>query len=117
MNLNPTAAAGAGSIVKRPGPKSSTNFDAPMRTQNFGPGDDGTAALFENLGTFQKTGGTGTTAIANAFNNAGALDVQSGTVWLQQGGTHTGSFTGAGTLQFGGGAHVLTGTRDRKSGG
>src|SRR5687767_9596298 len=81
-----------------------------MLTQNFGPGDDGTSALFENLGTFQKTGGMGTSAIANAFNNTGALDVQSGTVWLQQGGTHAGSFTGAGTLQFGGGAHVLTGT-------
>ncbi len=72
----------------------------------------GTAATFNNAGTFQKTAGTGTTGfITTLFNNTGTVTVQSGTLNLAAGGTGNGSFTGAAgtTLNFGGGTHTLSG--------
>lgn len=60
---------------------------------------------FDNDGTVIKALGTLTT-IGIAFNNAGSIDVQSGTLKLSGGGTHTGSFSGTGGLEFGG-AHTL----------
>jgi hypothetical protein len=62
-----------------------------------------------NQGTFRKSGGTGTTAIGPAFNNTGTLDVRSGTVSLNHGGSGNGVFSvppGA-TLAFGGGNYIL----------
>jgi len=88
-------------------------------------------ATFNNVGTFKKSAGTGTSSITSAwtFNNSGTFDVQSGTVsvaglfnntgtvtvgvgrtlTLTGGGTSSGPFTVANgaTLEFGGGTHVL----------
>ena len=38
------------------------------------------------------------------------MEVQAGTLNISGGGTHTGSFSGTGTLQFGGGTHQLSAT-------
>jgi len=45
-------------------------------------GGGSSAGRLDNAGTFQKTGGTGTTAVNLAFNNGGTVNVQSGTVAL-----------------------------------
>src|ERR1035438_8481256 len=49
----------------------------------------GTPTLFDNFGTFRKSGNTGTTILDSGvvFNNTGKLDAQSGTIALQ--GTYT----------------------------
>ncbi|HWB10108.1 MAG TPA: DUF4214 domain-containing protein [Pirellulales bacterium] len=67
-------------------------------------------STFTNSGAFIKSPGTGTTHIQPAFNNSGTVDVQSGTLTLDGGGTSTGSFTSesGATLNFGGGTHNLT---------
>jgi hypothetical protein len=60
--------------------------------------------LLVNYGTVEKTGGTGTSTISPMFDNFGALDVQTGTVSINGGGSGNGVFeadAGA-TLEFGG---------------
>jgi hypothetical protein len=50
-------------------------------------------ATFNNPGAYVKTAGTGTTAIGNlTFNTSGYVDIQSGTLKLNGGGTEDGSF-------------------------
>ncbi len=64
---------------------------------------------FNNAGIVRKTGGTGTTIIGVVFNNSGTVEIQTGTLALYGGGTHSGTFTispGA-TLQFNNGTHTL----------
>jgi len=63
----------------------------------FSGGQDGVPTLFDNFGTFRKSGNTGTTILdANVvFTNAGTLDAQSGTLSLS-----SYDLTG-GTLNFG----------------
>ncbi len=61
------------------------------------------AQAFNNAGTFRKTVATGTTTIlSNGFNNAGTVDIQSGTFNPSSGGTSSGVFqtTAAGTFLF-----------------
>lgn len=61
-----------------------------------------------NAGTITDSSAT-TASIGVAFNNDGAVNVDSGTLSLTAGGTHTGTFGGtAGGLQFAGGTHSLT---------
>jgi hypothetical protein len=69
----------------------------------------GTSA-FNNAGTFTKSIGTGATHVQPAFNNSGSVDVKSGTLSLDGGGTSTGAFTseGGASLDFGGGTHDLS---------
>jgi len=50
----------------------------------------GTLPLFNNAGTFRKSAGGGTTTVDVSFNNAGTLDVQSGTVSFTRSHTLTG---------------------------
>ncbi len=71
----------------------------------------GTPRTFNNLGTFRKSAGSGTTTVSVTFNNTGAVQVQTGTLNLTLGGTSTGSFIGSAgtTLQFSGGTHDLNG--------
>ena len=63
-----------------------------------------TAPLFVNNGTFIRNTGTGTFAIDGGvvFNNAGAVNVQTGTLSIQSGGNATGSFAASSgaVLQF-----------------
>ncbi|MGF1525007.1 MAG: beta strand repeat-containing protein, partial [Leptolyngbyaceae cyanobacterium] len=68
-------------------------------------------ATFNNDGTVVKSVGTDVTSIGIVYNNSGTTTINSGTVELTNGGTHTGTFNGSGTLDFGGGTHDLeTGT-------
>jgi autotransporter-associated beta strand protein len=91
----------------RAGATFETNFDGTMQILFSGPGN------FNNAGAFSKTGGNGTTTVGVAFNNTGMVNVDSGTLSLNGGGTHSGSFAVAAerTLRIGGGTHLLgTGT-------
>jgi len=62
-----------------------------------------------NAGLFEKSAGTGTTAVQVPFNNTGTVDVQTGTVSVA-GGTDTGAFLVSGTLTFAGGARTMSAT-------
>lgn len=68
-----------------------------------------TASLFDNAGVFTKSAGTGVATVTTPFNNRGSVIVQSGTLRLLGGGTHSGSFAQAASLDFGG-AHAFTGS-------
>ena len=65
---------------------------------------------FANAGTFRKSAGTGTTSFAVPFDSPGGIDVQSGTLSLNTGGTASGSITGSpgATMRFGGATYMLT---------
>ncbi|HVY70035.1 MAG TPA: tandem-95 repeat protein [Verrucomicrobiae bacterium] len=77
--------------------------------QTFDYRDSGAVPVFNNSGTLRKTGGPGTTVMEFAFNNAGALDVQAGTILFPNGATFGGSatVTGAGLAKFTGGNLVV----------
>ncbi|MBI3851712.1 MAG: hypothetical protein HY298_15770 [Verrucomicrobia bacterium] len=68
----------------------------------------------DNVGTFRKSVSAGITAVASgmSFNNFGVVEIQSGTLDLGGGGTHSGSFTvPVGTaLTLSGGAHTADGS-------
>ncbi len=67
------------------------------------------AGFFTNLGIYRKTAGTGTSSILVFMDNQGSIEVQAGTLSLNQGSTHSGSLTAAAgaNLRFGGGVHDL----------
>ncbi|MBS0660590.1 MAG: FecR domain-containing protein [Verrucomicrobia bacterium] len=69
----------------------------------FGASGQSGGGTFSNSGTFQRSGSTGTAALAVTFNNSGSVDVQTGTLALNGGGSSTGSFNVASgaTLAFG----------------
>ncbi len=72
-------------------------FDVQTEATMYWPGN-GTAPEFNNGGTFRKTSGSGTTTLSSvSFNNAGTLELLSGTVSFNNGFTQT----AAGTLQVG----------------
>jgi YD repeat-containing protein len=70
----------------------------------------GAQATFRNTGTYRKSGAA-TTTVAVAFNNIspGVVEVQTGTLTLNGGGTETGTFatTAGATFQFNGGTFNL----------
>ncbi|MBI2802375.1 MAG: hypothetical protein HYX63_19190, partial [Gammaproteobacteria bacterium] len=105
---------GSGTINNRSGGVfiASGNGGSSISASNQGVTDTGADAVFNNAGTFRKSGSdaTNTTNVSVAFNNTGTVDVQTGILNLTNGGTHTGSFTGAGTIGFGGGTQTLSGT-------
>lgn len=86
---------------------------AVLDTQGDGSFSVSTTGVVNNNGTFQKSGGTGTTAVNTnvVFNNNGVVDAQTGTITFGSGGgTHTGSFDGAGAiLSFTAGTHTFSG--------
>ena len=66
---------------------------------------------FNNAGTLEKTGGTGTTSIAVPFTNSRTVQVQTGTIGFNttvhaEAGS---SFSGAGTIQISGGTFSIDG--------
>ncbi len=72
---------------------------------SFQGGDGGGATLFDNFGTFIKSGNTGTTILDSrvVFNNTGTVTVESGTLAVSGGGTSSGgnlTTSGAGILNF-----------------
>ncbi len=72
---------------------------------------DSHQAAITNLGTFKKSAGTGLTEVEWKFDNMNRVDVESGALYFNGGGTSNGSFsTAAGTELLFGGEHVLTGS-------
>ena len=71
----------------------------------------GTQPTINNAGIFRKSAGTGISITPAALNNTGTVDVQTGTLSLEGGGTDSGTFTVASgaTLQFNGGTHLWQG--------
>ncbi len=72
---------------------------------SFTGGYDGGFTLFDNFGTFLKSGNTGATTLDDnvEFNNAGLFNVQSGTLLIGGTGTSSGgdlATSGSGTIQF-----------------
>jgi len=61
----------------------------------FEGGYNNGTSLFDNFGTFLKSGNAGTTTLDNnlVFNNTGTVTVNSGTLTIQGGGTNSGSGT------------------------
>ena len=75
----------------------------------------GTAGAVTNLGTWQKSGSSSDSVVSVAFNSTGTdashlatVNVETGTLTLSGGGTDTFTqYTGAGTIEFGGGTRTL----------
>ena len=86
-------------------------FDCAFDGSLSSGGGSGQAVM--NTGLFRKTAGTGVTTINNpiAFNNAGTVEVQTGTLGLGGGGTSSGNFKVPvnTTLDLPNGTHNLTG--------
>jgi fibronectin-binding autotransporter adhesin len=68
-----------------------------------GPG----LAIFNNAGTYAKTGGTATNQCYAQFNNTGTINAATGTLEFDNGGTIGGTLTGAGTVAFGSGSFTF----------
>ena len=68
---------------------------------NITAGSDGVGNRFANLGTLNKSGGTGTSLISVPFENSGTLQVDTGTLRLSAGLTQTG------TMAINSGARVV----------
>ena len=58
-----------------------------LKSDTYWYGNQDGEAVFNNAGTFRKSGGTGSTNLEMAFNNSGSVDVQSGTLSFSRGGT------------------------------
>ena len=111
MNLSGTSTWSAGGIdlyftavlTNTVGSTFTNTFSGEMRTPS------GTGGTFNNAGTFTKNTSSGTTTIEPVFNNTGIVNVDTGTLLTNGGGTSTGAWnvaTGA-TLTFGGGTYNL----------
>lgn len=74
-------------------------------------------ARFSNTGTFRTSAGSSATTVGVRFDNSGTVEVQTGTLQLSGGGSHSGAFTVASgaALTFTGGTHTL-GASTRVSG-
>jgi hypothetical protein len=88
-------------LTNQAGSTFTTSFNGTMSGGSAG-------GTFNNAGTFTKSAGTLTTILVTA-NNTGTISVESGTVSLNAGGTHSGIFSpdAGATLRFGGGTHIL----------
>ncbi len=64
---------------------------------------------FTNAGTLAKTGGTGISALTATIANTGVINVASGVLELDGGGSLGGTLSGAGTLGLGSGAFTTSG--------
>lgn len=79
-----------------------------------GFGINPSSGRFDNAGTFRKALNSGTSTVGNgvSFNNYGVTEIQSGSLNLDSGGTHSGSFAvpaGSGLI-FSGGTHGANAT-------
>src|SRR5712671_2930376 len=73
-------------------------------------GFNGGTPLVVNSGTFRKTSGTGMSTVSIPFNNLGLVDIQSGALSLNGGGTNAPQFTCSSSsagLRFSGGTYFL----------
>ncbi len=86
-----------------------TNFDGSFLNNQGGLG----TSIFNNVGTFTKSAGGGTTTFGSTFNNTGTVDVQSGTLTLSGAVTqHSGTDLIGGTWNVSNGAiiNITTGS-------
>jgi uncharacterized repeat protein (TIGR01451 family) len=82
-------------------PGATLDIQNDLRLGGFLGGTD----TFNNQGTLTRSVATGTFTIFAAFNNTGAVTVNTGTLTLANDSTSTGSFTVTGTLHLSGGTH------------
>ncbi|MGE0860556.1 MAG: choice-of-anchor D domain-containing protein, partial [Gammaproteobacteria bacterium] len=113
IELNATSTGGAGRLDNAVGALILATGNNTLRSISFSdrgllPNTD----RVNNLGTFRKDGGSGSTIVDVAFNNDGAVEVLTGTLEFNSGGASAGDFSGPGTLHFGGGTHTLSATAD-----
>jgi fibronectin-binding autotransporter adhesin len=94
--------AGSGSVLNAAGGIWTASGSVSIFASNQGVGDTGADAVFNNAGTFNRTGTSGTT-VSVLFNNTGTVNVQQGTL------THTDSFTHSGALTIAAGATMNLG--------
>jgi hypothetical protein len=82
--------------------------DDPM----YGNYDGNPGTIFNNFGTFRKTGNTGTTSLDGAvtFDNTGVVNIQSGSLSIYTLNSTGGAFTGNGMTLLEGSASTLNGT-------
>jgi hypothetical protein len=94
---------GIGRLVNLPG--ALVDFQADVSIDR----NCGNNEIFLNQGVLRKSGGTGTSTIYPTFNNSGTLDVQTGTVSLNGGGSGNGLFVAepGATLAYSGGAYEV----------
>jgi autotransporter-associated beta strand protein len=77
-----------------------------LRSSNWGVFDNGAVGVFNNAGTLEKSG-SGALIVSAVLNNTGTVQVDTGILRLDGGGTSTGGrFSGTGTLRFGGGTYT-----------
>jgi hypothetical protein len=98
---------GSGGATVNIGAGDVLNVSADVSSGNWGGG------LWHNQGTINRTTSSGTASFDNAVENDGVINVNSGTLSLQQGdgtGTSSGHYSAAAgaTLNFSGGTHDLT---------
>ena len=92
-NSSLMSAAGGGTPTINNQPGATLDIQANIGLANW----DSTAAVLNNAGTLKKSAGTGTSTINSAWtvNNTGTIEVDTGTLSLQGGGTSTGAFNTA----------------------
>jgi hypothetical protein len=115
LNNNGAATwSGVGEFDGSPGSTVNNNGTFTVASDTtFGNGGDGGGMIFNNPGTFTKTGSSGTTTFAgNVLNNSGTLNLNSGSLSLQNGGTNTGTLNVAAgsTVVFTGGTETVAGS-------
>lgn len=107
LNLDSSTVTGSGTL-RNDGLFVASGDGAALMMQSGRFGESGN---FINTGTFRKAGSSAghVSEIRTRFQNSGTVDVQSGTLSLTAGGTHTGVFNLAAgtTLDFGLGTHTL----------
>jgi len=83
------------------------NFETDSEIEN---GAATPPSMFKNIGTINRNTTTGSMILATAVNNSGAINVQTGTLDLTQGGGGGGSFnvSGGAVLDFGSSPYTLT---------
>ena len=77
----------------------------------------GANTVFNNYGTFRKSGGTGTSLVNAVVYDWGTVDTETGTVQLNSGGgfNNGASFTGSGSAQLAAGTFTLSGNVNSSS--
>ncbi|MBX9606134.1 MAG: choice-of-anchor D domain-containing protein, partial [Gammaproteobacteria bacterium] len=94
INLNPNSTDGAGRFENAAGATFEARGNNSLSVTNFSDRNlIANMGRVDNAGTFRKVVGTGTTTVDALFNNSGALQVQTGTLDLTGGGTHTATST------------------------
>jgi hypothetical protein len=109
LNLNVGASGGSGRIENAAGALFEIQSDSVINASAFADRNS-PPPRFDNAGTLRKTITSGLASISVPFHNVGAVEVQSGTLSLQEAATHSGSFTvstGA-ILRLEGGIHALS---------